>query len=430
MEYYREEAKEIPVKEKVDVLVAGAGPAGVAAAISAARQGAKTMLLEQSGCVGGVATSGLMSHWTGDTEGGIYEEILQRSGKSGGTREELQLINPEVLKTELLKMLSEAGVILQLYTFVSGAIMEGSTVTGVITESKSGREAVMARVVIDATGDGDIAARAGVPYHKGREEDGKMQPMTLMFKVGGVDTERAVFPKGFEETFELPKGDLQTLGREHLKAPAGHVLLYPSTMPGVVTCNMTNCIEVDGTKAEELTTAEVTCRGQLDGIVRFLKEFVPGFESCYLISSASMIGVRETRHFAGEYTLTEEDILSARVFEDWAVTRAHFNFDVHGLAGPGLDETGSQKKFTQKKGYTIPYRCFVPKKVDGLLLAGRDISGTHLAHSNYRVMPICANMGQAVGIAASMSAKQNVKPRDINVKDLQQILTGLGGEVK
>lgn len=426
MKFYREEARDIPVKEKVDVLVAGAGPAGVAAAISAARQGAKTMLVEQSGCVGGVATSGLMSHWTGNTRGGIYEEILEKSGKRDGTREEAQLIDPEVLKTALLKMLAEAGVILQLYTFISDVIMEADTISGLILESKSGREAVLAEVVIDSTGDGDVAARAGVPYYNGRREDGKMQPMTLMFKVGGVDTERAVFPKGFEETFALPKGDLQTLGRNHIKAPAGHVLLYPSTLPGVVTCNMTNCVDVDGTKAEDLTKAEYVCRCQLEEITGFLREYVPGFENCYIISSASMIGVRETRHFEGDYTLTEEDILTARVFEDWVVTKAHFNFDVHGLEGPGLDETGCQKHFFQSEGYTIPYRCLLPKKVEGLLLAGRNISGTHLAHSNYRVMPICANMGQAAGIAAALAAGKEKPLREIEAKEIQQKLMAAG----
>lgn len=139
-----------------------------------------------------------------------------------------------------------------------------------------------------------------------------------------------------------------------------------------------------------------------------------------------MIGVRETRHFEGEYTITEEDILEARVFDDWAVTRAHFNFDVHNLSGSGLDETGMQKKFPQQKGYTIPYRCFVPKKVDNLLLAGRNISGTHMAHSNFRVMPICANMGQSVGIAAALCARDGITPRELNVKKLQDILMEQG----
>jgi glycine/D-amino acid oxidase-like deaminating enzyme len=429
-----EPARQIPVKAKVDVLVVGGGPAGFSAAVCAARQGAKTMLIEQTGDVGGVATSGLMSHWTGNTRGGFYEEILELSQDCsyisfsqahGSTR---QIINPERLKTVLLEILEEAGVILQLYTFACEAVLDGNRIVGVITESKSGREAIRANVVIDASGDGDIAAKAGVPYRKGRESDGKMQPMTLMFKVAGVDNKRAPFPGGFEDSTDVPKGNLQTLGKQHLPHPAGHVLLYRTTLPGVVTCNMTNSIGVDGTKTEDLTKAHIECRKQMDEIVEFLREFVPGFETCYVISSASTIGVRETRHFEGEYTLTEHDILNARLFDDWAVTKAHFNFDVHNLTGAGLDETGVQKHFSQPMGYTIPYRCFVPKKVDNLLLAGRSISGTHRAHSNYRVMPICANIGQAVGTAAAMSVKKSVTPRELDVKELQFALLKQGVE--
>ena len=424
---------QIPVIEEVDVLVVGAGPAGVSAAICAAREGVRTLLIEQTGDVGGIATAGLMSHWTGKTEGGFYEEILRRSSEghgdwdtadfNGGMR---QVINPEHLKTVLLQMLDEAGVKLRLYTFSSTPIVENGKIKGVIIQSKAGRQAILAKIVIDTTGDGDIAAGAGVPYYKGRENDGKMQPMTIMFKVAGVDVERGVFPGGFEETFPVPMGDIQTLGREHLPFPAGHVLLYKTTLPGVVTCNMTNCIGVDGTNPDDLMRATLICRSQMDPIVSFLREYVPGFEKCFLISSASLIGVRETRHFEGESRITEKDIQEARVFDDWAVTRASFNFDVHNLSGNGLDDTGMQKEFKQQKGYTIPYGCFVPLKIDGLLLAGRDISGTHMAHSNFRVMPICANMGQAAGVAAALCIKSDIQPRVLDVKLLQKRLIEQG----
>ena len=431
---YLEKERQIPIAASVDVLVLGGGPAGFSAAVNAGREGVTVMLVEQSGDVGGVATTGLMSHWTGKTQGGFYEEILRRSSdlkdRQGGENNQNggdnQIINPERLKTVMLDMLEESKVKLRLYTFACDAIMEGNTIKGVITENKSGREAIMAKVVIDATGDGDIAFRAGASFVKGRETDGKMQPMSIMFKVAGVDYERAVFPGGFEESFPVPKGDLQTLGKQHIKAPAGHVLLYRSSLPGIVTCNMTNCIDVDGTNADDLTKATVICRHQIHEIVDFLKEYVPGFENCYLISSSSIIGVRETRHFKGEKTLTEQDVLEAKVFDDWAVTKANFNFDVHNISGSGLDDTGMQKKFPQKKGYTIPYGCFVPQQIDGLFLAGRNISGTHMAHSNYRVMPICANMGQSVGIAASICVKQNIQPGKLDVRLLQKRLGELG----
>ena len=421
-----EERRETPVWEQVDVLVVGSGPAGVSAAICAAREGVSVMLLEQSGNVGGIATEGLMSHWTGNTEGGFYDEILERSADAAQMR---KVIDPERLKTILLEMLEEAGVKLLLYTFACAPVMEGNKIKGVIAENKTGRGAVLGKIVVDASGDGDIAARAGVPYYIGRETDGKMQPATIMFKVAGVDVERGVFPGGFEEHLAIPAGDIQKLGEEHLPSPAGHVLLYRSTLPGIVTCNMTNCTDIDGTKAEDLTRATVVCRKQMESIVHFLREYVPGFENCYLISSASLIGIRETRHFKGEAVITREDILEARVFDDWVVTKAHFNFDVHNMTGNGLDETGVQKNFQQKKGYTIPYGCFVPLEVDNLYMAGRNISGTHMAHSNYRVMPICANMGQAVGVAAAICVKEGTVPRELSAATVQRRLIESGVQV-
>jgi glycine/D-amino acid oxidase-like deaminating enzyme len=437
MEYYTEPEKQIPIKHIVDVLIVGGGPAGVATAISASRMGVKTLLIEQTGAVGGVATTGLMSHWTGATEGPLYEEILQRAKDSEkdwnyygdkilhGKR----MINPDKLKLTLLEMLREAGAQVQLYTFASGVIMDDDCITGVITESKSGREAILAKVIVDATGDGDIAAKAGVEYFIGRETDGRMQPASLMFKVAGVDMERAVFPGEFEDDFDVPAGKLQELGRTHLPFPTGHVLLYPSTLPGVVSINMTHCLDIDGTNAQDLTRAEYECRQQIPAIVDFLRQYVPGFEQCFVISTASVIGIRETRHFFGEYMITAEDIQEAKIFDDWLVTRAHFNFDVHGISGPGLDHTGKQKEFTQQKKYTIPIGCFLPKKIDGLLLAGRNISGTHMAHSNYRVMPICVNMGQGVGVLAGLSVQQRKVPRQVDVKDVQNILIEQGVRV-
>ncbi len=432
MKQYAMPATSLPIAKEVDVLVIGAGPAGFSAAVCAAREGMNTLLIEQSGDVGGVATIGLMSHWTGHTQGGFYEELLDRSCEgSGGTDHAFNgntrhLINPERLKTVMLDMLQEAGASLRLYTFACEALVEEGRIVGVVVQSKSGREVILAKVVIDASGDGDIAASAGAPFYKGREEDGKMQPMTIMFKIAGVNTDQAPFPGGFEDTADVPKGEIQQLARATLESPLGHVLIYRTTLPGVVTINMTNCTDVDGTNVDDLTKATHCCRQQMDKVLAFLKDCAPGFEKAYIISSASFIGVRETRHFIGDATITKEDIEEARIFDDWAVTKAHFNFDVHNLTGAGLDETGAQRGFTQTKGYTIPYGCFVPKQIEGLLLAGRNICGTHMAHSNYRVMPICANMGQSVAVAAALSIKQGVLPRQLAVTDLQTRLQELG----
>lgn len=285
-----EPERRTPVTAHADVVVVGAGPAGFSAAIWAARQGARTVLIEQAGAPGGVATTGLMSHWTGNTQGGFYEEVLDRAGEPPATR---KLINPERLTLAIFDMLAEEGVDLRLYTFACAPVMEDKSITGVITESKTGRQAFLGTVIVDTSGDGDIAALAGAPFKKGRENDGRMQPMTLMFKVAGVDMERIPrLPGGFEDLTRVPAGNLQEIARAKLLAPAGHVLLYQSPLPGVITVNMTNVINVDGTIAEDLTRAESVCRHQMQEIELFLRTYVPGFESCYIISTASRIGVR------------------------------------------------------------------------------------------------------------------------------------------
>lgn len=418
MKYYEAPAERLPVAAETEVLVVGGGPAGFGAALAAGRLGKKVLLLEQSGAVGGVATNGIMSHWTGNHYGGIYEELITRARDC----EVPQIINPEKLKLLMLEMLMEAGVTVQLHTFVSGVILEGEQVRGVVTESKSGRQAVYGQILIDSTGDGDVAAKAGVPYDKGRQSDGGMQPVTIMFKVAGVDMDRANVVWGFEDSVTLPEGDLQELAKKHLPAPAGHVLLYPSSLPGVMTCNMTNVTGIDATDVRDLTRGEYECRRQIPVIVDFLRKFVPGYEMCYLIDSANTLGVRETRRFHGLYQLDEKDIAEARCFDDWVVTKCRFFFDLHNVEGAGLDASGQYKAFKQQGYYTIPYRCFVPQKMEGLLLNGRNISGTHLAHSSYRIMPFCVNMGHAMGVAAAKCVELGLQPRQLDVKEIQAVL--------
>lgn len=154
-------------------------------------------------------------------------------------------------------------------------------------------------------------------------------------------------------------------------------------------------------------------------IIKFLREYVPGYKNCWLMSSAPLIGIRETRHFEGMESLSAEDILEAKIYENWIVRRAFFNFDVHNLTGASLDETGIQKNWKQNDDYTIPYGCLLPKNVEGLLLSGRNISGSHLAHSNFRIMSVCIALGEAAGAAAALSVRQNKKLCDIDVKEIQ-----------
>lgn len=418
---------------QVDVLVLGSGPAGSAAAIMAARMGADTLLLDSASVPGGISTAGGMSHYTGNVDSRLYEEVLQRMAEKN--RKEIRGKRTTVIDTvnmtaTWIEMLEEAGAGLLLYTMACEAVVEENAVKGVVIQNKTGRSVIRAKAVIDATGDGDIAASAGVGFWKGREKDGMMQPATLMFKVAGVDMAEAVFPGSFETEVYTQRGELQKLAREKLPYPAGHVLLYRSTQDGVVTVNMTNAVDIDGTTAEGMTRAELVCRKQIPAIVDFLREYAPGYRECYVISTASLIGIRETRHLKGLYTLTEEDILACRRFEDWVVQGAEFNFDVHNMSGGGLDETGVQKKFPKNIRYTIPYRCFLPCEIDGLLFAGRNISGTHIAHSNYRAMPICLAMGEAAGIAAALAVRKGISLREVQASEIQACLQGTADGMK
>jgi len=429
MANYINETNQIPEIANVDVLVCGGGPAGIGAAIRAAHEGVSVMIIESQGCLGGIATAGMMSHWGGRSSSKVMQEIFaltyEKAQDVGWCHENgcgSDAIYHDVQKIVLEEMMVKEGVRVLYYTMFCKSVVENGAIIGAIVENKSGRGFIRAKRVVDATGDGDVAASAGVPFFKGRETDGRMQPCTIMFKIGGVDYSRAVFPPSFETTIELPKGEIQSLGKEHLPFPAGHVLLYSQPTPNTVCCNMTNAIEIDGTDAESLTKGVFTCHSQIVPIVKFLREYVPGYENCWLMSSASLIGIRETRHFEGLETLTKEDILNARFFENWVVRRAWFNFDVHNLTGASLDKTGVQKGWKQQNDYTIPYGCLLPKNVENLLLSGRNISGSHMAHSNFRIMSVCIALGEAAGVAAALSVKQNKRLRDVDVKEIQEIV--------
>ncbi len=428
MKKFREAAREIPVIASVDVLVAGAGPAGIGAAIMSARAGMSVMLIEMGECLGGIATAGMMSHWGGRSSSRILEELYDRCEEIMAEMDFADLkedcgrntVYHDVQKIALDRMMREAGVRVLFYTKAVGAAVEDGRIIGVTVENKSGRGFIEAKRVIDSTGDGDVAYYAGVPYIKGREEDGRMQPATLMFKVGGV-TRDAVLPGSFETLVHTDKGELQALAKERLPHPAGHVLLYRSPTPGTVVCNMTNAIEVDGTDGESISKALMVCRSQIPPIVKFLRDYAPGYENCWLMGTGSLIGIRETRHFLGLQSISREDILEARIYENWVVRRAYFNFDVHNLTGASLDKTGVQHNFAQRKDYTIPYGCLLPDNVEGLLLSGRNISGSHMAHSNFRIMSVCIAIGEAAGIAAALSVKGDLRLRDVNVRDIQAL---------
>lgn len=409
--------------EHYQVAVIGGGPAGMAAAVSAASCGASTILIEKNGYPGGMSTSGLLNRWCGDSSSGFYRKVFQLTTIKRGRR---VVYNPEELKACYLRLLEEAGVTVRLHSSFVKVNKDGEHIVSIDVLGAGEIETIAADVFIDATGDGFVAKNAGVNYCKGRESDHLMQPMSLMFSVGGVQEDRAVYPS-FHTHPELEKKMEEYVEQGKVDRPAGHVILMEGYVPGTATVNMTNLIRMDGTDVKDLSRAELMTRRQVPQIMNFLRECVPGYENCYLLQTANHVGVRETLHFEGEYRLTQQDILNQEIFEDWVVSNAKYGFGNHNLTGSGPD---SGNLSYHQEQYTIPYRALQAKGVDNLLLAGRNISGTHMAHASYRVMPICMGIGEGAGVGAALAAMNGIAVREVDVKEIQRILVDTFGVEK
>lgn len=407
------------------VVIAGGGIAGCAAALGAARAGAKVLLLEEGNAPGGMGGPGMIAKWMPGTRSPLREEIDRRIAESelAPPRCTEGILN-ECLKDVLFQMLEEAGVELLLDTRVVDADCENGHVTAFYAANVSGIERIESPCLIDATGDGVAAFCAGASFEIGREGDHLCQGASLMIQIGGVDPEIRSLPESFNLPYPVPEGELEALGKEHLPPPAGHVLLHRTGKPGIICANMTNAVKFDFTDAVQKTAAERLCRKQIHAIVPFLRRFVPGFENCYLAGSASRFGIRESRHFHGEFCLTEEDILSGRQFDDWIACGNFFPFDIHNVEGHGLDPAGTLKM--SHRFYSIPLRCCLPAGLDGLLLAGRNISGTHKAHSSFRVMPICLNIGLGTGVAAATALRLGTSLRNLPMEPVHRELIRQG----
>lgn len=409
---------------RAEVLVVGGGPGGVPAAIAAARQGARVILVERYGFLGGMATAGLvnpfMVYWAGEygkyepakqLSRGIFEEIIQKLSSLSGLAKDRQTFDPEAMKFALQEMVHEAGVEVLLHTLVTGADVEDNTITKVYGENKSGQCEFRAEIFIDSTGDCDLAARAGAPFEVGREKDGLTQPMTLNFRVGGVDKSR------------IPTRDeINRLYKEDKRAgkidnPREDVLFFNTLQDDILHFNTTRVVRRDATNGEDLSRAEFEARRQVWQVVEFLRSKVPGFERAYLLLTATQIGVRETRRIQGPYVLTEKDVLSARKFED-GIARGAYDIDIHNPAGTGT----VIKRLKPGTYYEIPYRCIYPERPSNLLIGSRCISATHEAHSSLRVMPIVASIGEAAGTAAGICIKEKKQPKDLDGKMLKRIL--------
>jgi len=412
----------IPVSLSAEVIVCGGGPAGLCAAVAAAQEGADTLLIERYGFLGGMATAGLinpfMPYYTGGEQiiEGLFQQIIDRLDAAGGWSHRQDewardAFDPEIMKLVAQDMVEEAGVRLRLHTMVVDASSKDSHVGQALLASKSGLEAAEADIFVDATGDGDLAARAGAPYEQGRPADGLSQPMTLMFRMAGVDEEH-IPPR---EEINVLYDEAKAAGE--IDNPRENVLWFYTTRSGEIHFNTTRVIRRDGTNAADLTAAEIEARRQVKQMVNFLTEKVPGFSNAYLSATGTQIGVRESRRILGEYVLTAEDVLGARKFAD-GIARGCYDIDIHNPSGTGT----VIKSLPEGESYDIPYRCLCPRGFDNLLVAGRPISATHQAHSSVRIMPIAAAVGEAAGTAAAMCIAQGQSVTAVDVAELRETL--------
>lgn len=435
----------IPVVRDVDVLVCGGGPAGVCAAVAAARHGANVMVVERHGFFGGMATAALVAVWHKlygmDYETqvihGLPHEIIDRLYARKAVQNDRDdhrgnyFIETEYVKLIYDELILQSKVTPLLHSWVSDVIMDGPHIDCVIVQNKSGRQAIRAKMIIDATGDADIAARAGAPFVKGNT-DGYMQPPTLCFRLGGIDEKKGGLSR--DRIREVLNKPMDYNGQEYPNFLWTSRSAFRSDERMLAGVRVT---EIDASDGWSFTRAEMEGRQQLEWVVKQLKEHVPAYKDAYIVDIASQIGIRETRRIVGEFVLQEEEVLNGVQFHD-VIAQGTYPVDIHnplrrGIVFKEIDgtmrevmEDGSiERGFWTEDGktrdtlcYQIPYRSLLPKGVDNLIVAGRCISATHEAAGAARVMVNCMQMGQAAGVACALSVDEKVRPRDLDVSTL------------
>ncbi|MCQ2354505.1 MAG: FAD-dependent oxidoreductase [Clostridia bacterium] len=435
--------KTVPYCGKYDVLVVGAGPAGICAAISAARHGSKVLLAERYGTVGGMLTSGHVDPILGAvSRGTMYDEIVSRLREKDPDAPQVTSrngreipVDKETAKSVLDRMIEESGVILWLGSAFVDVIKENGKVTGAVFATQSGLKAVRSSVTVDATGDGCICAAAGCEIDIGRESDGALQPLTLEFTVSNVDESCAITAWGGTDPVKIPSGEYA--GMEYrelcrLKNSEGElpknvsiVRLHRTVRAGERSVNATQINGCSPLDPQSVAKAEIELRRQIDKCLEFLRRYVPGYENCLLKCSADTVGVRESRRIRGLESVDDNAVEQGIKREDAVVHNAWFLIDIHNPTGGGQAEGHSH----HAEPYDIPYGALVPRGVGGLLAAGRCISGTHRAHASYRVMAICMAVGEASGVAASLCAAEGIEPSDLTAAAVRCVLKARGAEL-
>ncbi len=458
--------------QEFDVIVVGGGPSGFMAATASARLGARTLLVERYGFLGGMPTSACIGpispfHF-GDEQviAGIPQQFIDRMVAAGGSTGHAKTTDPrghgtyvcfydrQLYKWVALQMVREAGAEVLLHTFVTGAVVEDGAVRGIVVTNKSGQSKIRAKVVIDASGDGDVAVAAGAQYVLGRKGDGLLQPVTLMFEMSGVDTPALKrymdeHPEDFWRMSEIvPMREFspqlesihfcgqgfvsavkQAQAEGTLALGRDSVLFWTTVRRGVIHFNSTRIAGINGADAADLTRAELEGRAQVASLSKFLTTHIESFKNAWVSDTGVQVGVRESRHIVGEYVLSEADVAEGRKFDD-VVARGYFPIDIHNPK-PKADAVRDGGVWIDLvDSYDIPYRCLVPSDVDGLLMAGRAISASHEAHASFRTQGGVMAIGHAAGAAAALAVRENVAPRKIPLPELQRLLENEGASLR
>lgn len=416
---FHEEARDLPLVEDADVIVCGAGPAGIAAAITAARAGAKVRVFEWRGCLGGVWTAGLLGYLLDFDKPGFNQELLKRLEERDmrrGTSKGSVCYEPEGMKLLLEEMFVEAGVKFQLHTRVSAAYREGKRLTTAVTESKSGRQAWRAPVFIDTTGDGDLAALAGCSFEYGEAEACPCQPMSLNALLVCKDAEALA---AYIHKSDPSKAD--GIAKDALLAEIQRTGHFPSyskptlwqVRDDLLLVMMNHQYGVPCFDAAKITEATVQARAELHKIVNGLRKLGGPWEGLQIAATAEQIGVRDGRRIAGRYVVNKEDLIAGARYDD-AVVRPTFPVDIHALSKEANKKAAYSNAGVKVKPYDIPLRALIAKDVDGLMMAGRNISGDFIAHASYRVTGNSVAMGEAAGVTAALAALSERLPHEID----------------